>query len=501
MGSLIRQIRSSGAAKIGVNLLDQAPPPSPVASVSRVVGIVGHFPWGPQNTVTTCGSFAEFLANFYPPAFGAPDVSTYPAMKALLAPLPYPLKVVNINPTSSADVATVLSYTVSGGAWLGTANYPGTLGNLITLTWAAATDADSAHRNLTVAIGSTYSKLYENVTTTSILTLGDPYITFTASSTPSALPAAAASVSSTTAGSNGTAQASDYVGSVSSNVGIRKFYAANVNVDVLFVAECPSGSVNTVNTGLVAYGSDAGKSTIAILSSVASQSYTSAITYVSSYTDTGSKTVYVWPRVKLANVYDAELDTITADGNAWMAALCTNVDPWLSPEGKTSVPHLTAITDLETNDSADGVADLLVAAGVSPFFLEDTLGTILAAAVVTNTTSGQTLVLRSRYRDHISRALAAIAIQYQGLPLDVDLAGSDLGPTSGACYAAMTELLAEELRKRHIAGFSVDPFGANTQADIDAGNWTVAIAVDLYAPTRKLIISTTIGPTVSVATS
>lgn len=502
MGSLIRSITQAGDARIGVNTFDIAPPASAVGALSKKVGIVMHLGWGDQNLVTEITSFAQFRSLFYPEAFGDIDTDTYPAMKALLGKrFPGPFYVCRINPTGTPDVATVYSYTVSGGAFVGTAKYTGTLGNAISVTWAAATDADSAHRNLTISIGTTYSVTYENVTLTSVLSLGNPYITWTASSSPSALPAAAASPSSTTAGVDGVAVAGDYVGSSSSSVGIRKFYAGNVNVDSLFVAECPSAILNAVNIGLVAYADDAGKNGEVYLCSVASQTASAAATYAASYRSGTSKVVYTWPRLIGPNTFDATFPDVTVDGNAFAAVMGAAVDPWMSPEGKTSARYLTWVTDLETNDSPDGTIDTLADAGVSSFYNEDTLGVIMIPAVTTNITSGQENLQRSRYRDYVNSNLSAIAIQYLGLPTDVDLTGQTLGETSGSLVGAITAFLQAEKDKRHIAAYSVDPFGSNTQDDIDAGDFTVAVAVDLFAPMRRIVLKTTIGSTVQISSS
>lgn len=500
---LVRSITQAGDAKVGLNFLDVAPPASVVGSQSKTLGIVGAFPWGPLNTPTLCLSFAEFLATFYPPAFGPPDVSTYPAMKAFLgmSKIPGPFYVVRIAPTSVSDSAATLTYTVTGGSWVGTATYKGSLGSLITATWAAATDADSTHRDLTISIstgGKTYySKTYTNVTTTSILTLGDPYVTWTAGSSPSVLPAAAAAAT-TGGGAAGTAAASDYVGSSSSSVGIRLFYTTRV--DVLFVAECPSGIVDAVNTGLKAYGQSAGLDGMYVLCSVPSQTAANAVTYIASYTDNTSKGVYVWPRLKVPNGY-TDLSSVTVDGNAAAACAIAGADAWMSPEFGTSAPYLTTVSDLETNNSAAGTLDTLKAAGIDMFYLDPVLGPILGAAVVTNTTSGQTMIKRSKYRKYLDDKIQTLTPYYMGKPLDVNLSAQTLGEYSSGLVGAIKAFLADEKAKGRIAAYSVDPFGSNTSGSIAANQWTIAIAVQLYGDVEVLTVQTQIGTTVNITST
>lgn len=495
MGSLVRNIVKASDAGYGVNFFDIAPPTSPIGAVSRTIGIVGDFPWGPVNTPTLCYSFDDVLNAVCPSVFPT-ALSDNEAMKAFIGKtFPGPIYVCRINATSA--VATVYSYTVTGGTIVGTANYKGVAGNDISLTWAAATDADSTHRNLTVAIGTGYSVTYENVTLTTITSLGDPYITFTKGSSPSVLPAAAASASSTTSGSNGSAVAADFVGSSSSNVGIRTFYASNIDVDVLFVAECPSALAGDVNTGLVAYATGSGKSGMVVLSSVTSQSATAASTYAASYTDGGrSQVVGVWPRVKVTDTRLSTFPTITVDGNAFMAVAMATVDPWDSPEGNNSVDVCAPITGLETDNATETAYAAIQAGGMTAFYIEDTLGPILRGAVTTTTTSGKTDVVRSLYRRYFQKNVARYAIYYIGLALQVDLTARKLGAKVAPLVDSITAFCADEQTKGHINGYTVDAFSANTTADIDAGNWTIATAIDTYSPLRKLIIRTQIGSTV-----
>lgn len=492
-GSLVRTITAAALATYGVNFLDIAPPSTTTGVSTKQIGIVADLPWGPTNTVTLCGSAADFFNTFCPAPFDA--AGDYVALRAFLnKKFPGPIQVCRIEADSA--VARTDSYTVSGGAIVWTANYKGAVASAITVTFAAASDGVSTSRDITIAIGTGYSVTYTNVTLSSITSLGNDYITFTKTSSPSVLPAAAATASSTTAGADGTATAANYVGTSSSNVGIRKFYASNLSVDVLFVAECPSALINAVNAGLVAYADDAGKPGMAVLCSVPSQTATAAISYVPTYTQSESKVVYCWPRVVTTDTNDPAMADVTVDGNAFMAVAMATVNPWVSPEGKPSTVALGAISALETDDSPDATYEALNAAGISTFFIEQTLGAMVRGAYTTNTTSGQTDIVRSAYRSYLTKTLATYAINYVGVPLDVDLTNQRLGENTSGLRDAIVGFLAAEQQKGRINGYTVDPYGANTSGDIDAGTWTIAVAVDTFAPTRVMIIRTTVGSTV-----
>jgi len=499
MSTLVRNITALASAGFGINTLDVAPPPSAAGAVNRYVAIVGDFPWGPKNVATLCTSPANFEATFYPTAFGARDTTTFTAMRALIGKsFPGPFYVLGIAPTSVAAVTRADTYTVTGGTYIATAAYPGTLGNAPTITFAAATDADATHRNITIAIGTTYTITYVNVTTTTILTLGNAYITFTAGSSPSVLPAAAAAAGATVAGTNGTALAADYVGSSSSNVGIRKFFASNVNPVTLFVAECPSALIATVNTGLVAFAQGSGKDCLAVLSSVASQTLATALTYAASYRDTGSRVAMIWPRPKVVNSYDSTFPTITVDGNAFLAVAAAAVDPWRPVTGVGAKAYLRAIVDLETNDSADGYLDLLSAAGITGLCMESTLGPIFGQGVVNNVTSGQTDLARTTFRTYANVNIQALSVQYLGVPLDVDLTGQTLGENTRGLPGSIRAFLQNEKDLGHISAYVVDEFGSTSSVDLAAGKWTIAIAVTTYAGLNILILATQIGTTVVI---
>lgn len=492
---LIHTITKASDAGYGVNLWSIAPPASTLGAQSRTIGIVGDFPWGPVNTPTVCYSFQDVINTFCPDPLGY--LATSDAMKAFIGKsFPGPLTLVRIDATSAA--AQAYSYTVSGGTVVATATYKGAAGAAISITWAAATDADSAHRNVTVTVGTGYSATYENVTLTSITAVSDPYVVFTKGSTPSALPAAGASANTTTAGSNGSAVSGDYVGSSSSNVGIRQFYGASatVDVDVLFVAECPSSLADAVNTGLKAWATSSGKNGIAVLCSVASQTASTAASYASSYAS--DQVAGCWPRVKIADERLATSPTITVDGNAFLAVAIAGSDAWESPEGANN-SAFSKIVGVADDTATDTALDAIKTGGLCAFYMDPILGCIIRGAVTTSTTSGQTDIVRSTYRLYFWRNFAPVALHYVGKATQVDLQGNRLGSSIRPLYDWLVGFLQDEKTKEHINAYSVDPFGSNVQADIDAGTWTIAVAIDTFAPLRKLILRAQIGSTVTVA--
>jgi len=45
----------------------------------------------------------------------------------------------------------------------------------------------------------------------------------------------------------------------------------------------------------------------------------------------------------------------------------------------------------------------------------------------------------------------------------------------------------------------VDPFSENTEGTLDTGVWNILMVVESYAPGDKIILSSQIGPTVTVS--
>ncbi len=493
MGSLVRKITSLPAANYGVNIFEQPQAPSVRGKSTRRVGVVADLPWGPVNTLTDVGSVGELLGAFCPPAFDA--ASDYTALRAFLnKPFPGGLKVCRIAATSQATASFAFQDNDPEDSVTATARYPGALGNLITVAWSENA-VDSTARDATVTItGTSYSAFYQNVATMApgltVTDPGDPYVAFTISGGGSDEVPAAIAATSLAGGSDGTAVAGDYVGSGSSAVGIRKFYAESANVAALFVAECPSALIDTVNTGLEAYEADTDKG-LAILSTVASQTVAQAITYVASYRD--DRLVYPWPKVKTTNFFDPLAPEITVDGNAFIASAIASVDPWVSPGASNGAPYLAGITALENEDATRANLDDLNAAGVCPFMVEDTLGVIIRKAITTSVTDGYEKIRRRRTADFYEDSIGAFLVQYVETQNDCDLAAQALGPNTAAEVGAIQAFLGNEVTAGHIKSYSVDPFGGNTEEAMDDGTFVIIVMIESFADQDNIILSAAIG--------
>lgn len=502
MGSLVRRISSEGSAGYGVNILEVLPPGQIRSGGSVVVGIVGDFPWGPVNVLTEVNTAGEFFATFCPPAFGA--AGTYAAMDAFLnKAFPAGMQICRIVPTSVAQATAAKTYddASAGDSVTVTAKYPGLLGNSISVAWTANAD-DATARDATVTIGTTYSVTYEAVATIVSTALvvtdpGDPYVTFSKASGATLVPAAAAAAA-LTGGADGTAVAGDYVGSSSSAVGIRLFYADSVEPDVLFVASCPSGLINSVNTGLEAFVADTDKGVV-VLSTPASQTEAQIKAYAADYRD--DRIVLVYPRVKTTDFYDTTAPTITVDPNSFMAALIAATDPWISPGGpRASRGPLAGITGLENASISTGGYDTLTDYGISAIAMFGG-SAIVRGGVTTSLTSGLEKIRRRRTADYLEKAIANRLQEYVETPFDGDLDAQSLGPNTAAEIGEINTFLGNEKFKGHIKDFTVDPWGAATAPDLAAGTWTIQIAVTTYSDQDQIILRFNVGDGVVTSSS
>jgi len=503
MGSLIRHITGLASAGYGVNVWEVAPVQSIRGDASAVLGMVAELPWGPVDSVTTITTPAEFWSYFYPNVFsgGTKDYTTYPAVLAMLNKPCFPsggLKVVRVGATSQAK--STLSKAAGTGTMVVTAKYYGAVGDEISIQWVAATGGDADERDLLITIGSDYSARYQDIAYTDDVseTIDDPYVDVESSS-PTAMPTAMGSAESLASGSDGTAVAADYVGSDSSTKGIRCFYSESVDCDVLFVAEAPSGILDDINDGLEAYAGDTDKGVV-VLCTTDDQASADAITYVADYRD--DRIIYAWPRVKTTNWWSTASDKeVEVDGNAFAAALIANVDPWLSPGGngarQGTTDLLSGITGLEDESGSRTTLDLLNAAGVAPWFVSSRLGAMMRRAVTT-TLTGRTKLHSRRMTDYLVSAIAEAAEEIVERPLDLDLSAQALGTVTGQFVGSVKSFLQREVDAEHIRSFSVDPWTANAQADIDAGQWTVLIRVKLMSMAEEIILKADIGETVQV---
>lgn len=501
MASLIHLISSITAAKYGVNILENRPPGEVQGESTNIVGSVADMPWGPVDTVTLITSPAELFDTFAPAVFGRLDI-THPALLAYInKTFPASMKIVRTANTGQA----VATFTFDDDDPLPSvrldARHPGLLGNRVNGAWTVNAD-DPTARDLTITItGSAYSVLYENVATIVGAALvvtdpGDPYAVAVGlgDEVPAVIVATALA-----GGLDGTAVIGDYLGATGTGRGLEEYADQNVDVDVLFGAEVPQALVAGWNAGLKAFMDTNGKG-FAVLSTDSTIITTAAaIADVPSYRK--DRLMYPWPRVKTVNTYDpARLEQVV-DGNAFAAVAIASVPPEVSPGGAPGSEFLTGITGLEVTGAltANAYASLN-AAGIAPFFNSTAnQGFIIHRGFTTSLISGEERIFRRRMTDFIMLSVAASAETFVGQILDLDLANKALGANTSIQVGMWEQFLAGLVTDGRIRGYEIDAFGANTQPNIDSGQWRVAVTVKLFSAQEELVFLTTIGERVQLS--
>lgn len=505
-GSLIRRVSGASSIGYGVNIWELSPPKAVTGVGTNVIGMVAALPWGPTNEVVTVTSPGEFWSTFYPNDFAtSKDFETYPAILALLNKPIFTsggLKVVRIEPTGATAASKTFQDATPVNSVTVTANYVGELGESINIAWSANADT-ATNRDMTVSIGSNYSVLYENVVTAAgvVTDPGDPYVTVTKHASYAAVPAVVSATALET-GSDGTAVAADYIGDSSNTEGIRVFYGESIDCNVLFVAECPASLIDAVNAGLEAWCDDTEKG-IAVLCTPDDQVVADALTYLGDNSIASDRCTYHWPRVNTKNFMDPDVASIEVDGNAFAAACIANVPWYLSPGGagklQGSADYLGGIVGLEDETTSRTNLDALGEAGVAPWFMSSKLGAIIRRAVTTSLTSGRTKLFRRRAVDYIVNSLASYSENFVETQLDLTLSSQTLGPNTGALVGAFRSWLEARKSQTQIQAYQVDEWSENTQADIDAGRWTIALTVKLYSMAEEIVIKANIGETVTIS--
>ncbi|MEL6347801.1 MAG: hypothetical protein AAFV53_32145 [Myxococcota bacterium] len=159
---------------------------------------------------------------------------------------------------------------------------------------------------------------------------------------------------------------------------------------------------------------------------------------------------------------------------------------------------LAGIVDLADNSATLAELNALNTAGVAPFYREPSLGFIIHRAVMTD---GTRKLFSRRAQDWIQQTLASFAVGFAETQLDLDLANQALGPNTDGLISAWATWLETQKGQRRIQDYELDPFSANVQSNLDAGQWIVILKVKLFGMIEELVILSQIGETVIISES
>lgn len=254
-GLYIQSAASAGYA--GVFAIDVAPPTIVLGTSLGFVGFVGQFAWGPVQSVQVPPDGPSFT-NMFEPA-GSPRSST--GYYAIRGRKNLSLKVVR--PLGSGNAAATATIAGTGGGVHVGALYPGTLGNSIVVTLAAAASGVTTQRDITVsltnAVTGTTSKTYSSVPLpvggigVTVSVAGDLLIaSLTVDGAMTVWPANGAT--NLSGGSNGAALGtSDYVGTQGSTDKGCALFEAQPDVRVVCHDDCGDTNRSAISQGFVSH--------------------------------------------------------------------------------------------------------------------------------------------------------------------------------------------------------------------------------------------------------
>lgn len=235
-----------------------------VAPALSKIGLVGLFPFGPKNVAKEVTSLAEAVQQFCPQyvagATGIPSLYGIYAQNANAV-----VEIVNIEPTSAAGVKASLNLSNATPTVIAAAQAiaTGPEYNQITAQVSNPSDGVSTHWKLTlVQVTTGQSEVWDNLDTNAsnnnLAAAGGPaepgkgskWVNLTKSANGRPVNSGPTNLAG---GTLGTAQASDYVGTVAGDGTKSGLYALDPVVDVRYILAAQMGGDATVQSGLQTY--------------------------------------------------------------------------------------------------------------------------------------------------------------------------------------------------------------------------------------------------------
>lgn len=472
------------------------------ATGSAVAALVGQFPWGPDASVLDPGSIRD-LVNLLAPD-GAPRTGS--GYLSIIRKAWPKLKVVRVTGTGAAIAACPIpavtpKLTVN-------AAYKGVLGNSIVATVSDATSGNVAKFKLTLTLsgasGTTTEVFDEIDATTTTVPPSTAGKTLAGVITAGAAGRPVNGTYTFSGGSDGTVASSDYIGTaLSGDKGIARLEGDKA-IRHVFVDDCGSLLRAAVNAGLVAHANLMGDR-VAYVNGNTGLSKSAAVTDKGNYVS--PRVVYAAPWAQITD--DVDGTTRLVPPAAFAASVAAQLSPSTSIAWKSTVvgDMLSGIVGLES-DFGPGVADL-TNAGIAALVREidgqgNAAGYRFEAGVVTIASADATKrnLTRTRMGDYIATSIMASlrnSVDAPNVPLTQgDLLTAVVNFLEGLKAAAAVD----PINSPHILDYSVLNLQAyNTQAQLDAGDFTIPIDVKTSSALERIFLGIRFGETVAITAS
>lgn len=492
--------RAAVGASHGVFALEASIPPVIEAAGTGVVGLVGRFPWGPDNEVIRPPTPADRIRTLAP--YGMSQTGTgYMAIfnkvwpdlrlvRALGSAAAQATKTITDGLSAPADIITV------------TAKYKGAAGNDIDIVIENATDGVGTHFNMRALVtgeSGTTEELYENIDANS----GTPVLPDLSGSillqSPLVVDNAGRPANGSydlATGADGTINDARYLGTLGAPDYGLSLLEGDPEVRIVLSDDCGDTDRAAVNAGLVAHQAALGDRMVLLggnsglsLSGVqAAKAAVSAAVFA------------IW-----VDCWTYQNDPLGVERLVppapWMATVMANLSPSTSPalKGQQARALLANLLRLETPRGGAGAASN-TKLGISTLIKKGG-GHVFEAAVVTyaSVEPAKKRVTRSRMGLYIASSLTD-SLQGVGDAPNVPVIRQEI---LSAIQRFMEGLKAardtDPLNTPHIIDWAFgDIATANPQADLDNGIFTVPISIKTSSGLEQIFLVLKYGENISV---
>ncbi len=493
---------TAAALRHGAYAIERTPPTIIKATGTGVVGMAAQFPWGPMQQVVEPAGTKELLNMF------GPRGMTLTGKGYLnLVGKGYPsLRLVRVLGATAAKAEIDIPDAVPTDIITVVAKYEGAEGNSIDAIVSAASDGDANHFNLAVTVtgasGTTtdnfYNLNYSGTGTDSAPDFSDKLLCGAITKLASGRPANG--TYSLAGGSDGTVDATDYVGTAGNpDNGISLFedYPEIRHVCVDDPGDTIRAAVNAglkahaeLMTDRVAYlNGDSGETTIANVG-------TDAATYSS------RRVVYCDPWVYVYDDVDGSEQLVPPA--AFVASVAAQVSPstsiaWKSSEVKAMLGGIVRLETPRGNSASTNTA-----AGVATIVKESKGGYAIEAGVVTAYPSNPAYknLTRTRTGDYIAISFVDSVREM------VDAPNVEVNQLSlvGALTKFMDNLVRAQFsdpnHTPHVRAYEIlDLASVNSESEIDSGQFTIPLNVKTSSGMEKIFLSIQFGESVTITAS
>ncbi len=373
----------SQATRHGVYAIRKTSPAVVKATGFGTAAIVEKFSWGPSQTLTSPTSVADLLLTIAPPGMTRTDPG-YMAVTNKAFPF---LKYVRVLGSTAIKAFATINKTGPTALIVVTLKYEGTEGNAVVITIGAASDGDANHFNITATVtgaSGTTTDLIENYNVSgtgadsSLSTTDLAKLRLIGAVTKSSAGLPILGSTTCTGGTNGTIDATTYVGTIGTgDKGLAKLEGSKA-IDHVFFGDPGNSLRAAANAGMKAHV-DARTDRIGYINGDSGMTAAAAQTDVANYRS--RNLMYCDPYVYVFDDVTGAKTLVTSASFA--GAISSQLSPSTSIAWKNAeaVAILGGIVDLEA-DRGDASATN-TAAGISTFMREEEGGYTIEAAVVT----------------------------------------------------------------------------------------------------------------------